>query len=130
MRRQLRPVAKVDGQRIAVLIRDLDDERFETRENATRELERTREQAAVALREALSTQPPPERRKRIESLLTKLDEPPVGDDLRALRALEIIEAIGTPEACRLLESLGTGAPEAQLTREARASLARWGKKFR
>jgi hypothetical protein len=35
-----------------------------------------------------------------------------------------LEQAGTPDARRLLEDLGRGAPEARLTREAKAALLR------
>jgi hypothetical protein len=41
-----------------------------------------------------------------------------------LRALEVLEHIATPEAQQVLKTLATGAPEARLTQEAKASLAR------
>ena len=44
-----------------------------------------------------------------------------------LRALEVLERIGTPEARQILLSLAKGAPEAALTQEAKASLERLGK---
>ena len=39
-------------------------------------------------------------------------------------AVEVLEQAGTPEATQLLQALASGAPEALLTREARASWQR------
>jgi len=45
-------------------------------------------------------------------------------ELRALRAVEVLEWIATKEARSLLLELGKGAPEASLTREAAAACKR------
>lgn len=52
------------------------------------------------------------------------------EQLRALRSLEVLEHIGTPEAKQLLERLAGGAEGARLTREAKASLKRFAKRSR
>ena len=44
--------------------------------------------------------------------------------LRGLRGVAVLEDIATPGARQRLESLAQGAPEARLTREAKASLQR------
>jgi hypothetical protein len=126
IRQQVRPaVAVVNAKRLARLIADLDNERFEARQQATTELEELGEQAEVALRQALAGQPRPEARRRLEQLVEKLAEPvPSPDRLRVLRAVEVLEYSGTPEAHRLLGDLAQGAPEARLTREAKAALER------
>jgi hypothetical protein len=49
------------------------------------------------------------------------------EDLRHIRAVEVLEGLGTPEARNLLEELAKGAADATLTREAKASLRRLGK---
>ena len=47
-----------------------------------------------------------------------------GDRLRAYRAVEVLERIGTPEARRLLSTYARGAPGALLTTAAEAALKR------
>jgi hypothetical protein len=44
--------------------------------------------------------------------------------LQAVRAVAVLEDIGTQSTRRLLEELAKGAPEARQTREAKASLRR------
>jgi hypothetical protein len=60
--------------------------------------------------------PSAEARGRIEGILEAIGPPPLraaeGDPLRALRAVEVLERIGTPEAVRLLKKLGAGSPSA------------------
>ena len=95
------------------------------REKAAGELERWGERAVPALRRALVGGPSPEARRQIERLLGRLDGPVTAPEaLRAVRAVEVLEQAGTPEARRVLEALAGGAPEARLTREAKASLGR------
>jgi hypothetical protein len=82
--------------------------------------------AAPDLRKALDGKPSAEMRQRIKHLLDKLrgatDSP---EALRAMRAVEALEQVGTPEARRMLGGLAKGAPGARLTTEAKAALARW-----
>ncbi|HTU18889.1 MAG TPA: hypothetical protein VMG10_12590 [Gemmataceae bacterium] len=58
--------------------------------------------------------------------MNNLQRSPVysSEPLRDSRALEVLEQLGTPEARGLLRRLADGAPEARLTREARAVLQR------
>jgi hypothetical protein len=129
---RLRPVASPDAQQtkqIRQWVADLDSPRFVVRDAAMRELQGGGETAAPALREALAGAGGLEARRRLESLLAKLDSAaPTGEVLRALRAVEALEAIGTEGARRLLGQLAGGAPHARLTREARASLERLTRK--
>jgi RNA polymerase sigma factor (sigma-70 family) len=125
LRERLRPSAAPDAGRIHELIADLDSDPFSRRRRATEELTKLGELAGPALRRALDGEPAPEARRRIEELLGQVTEPGADPDrLRSLRALEVLERSGTPEARRLLESLARGAPEARLTQEAKASLQR------
>jgi RNA polymerase sigma factor (sigma-70 family) len=53
---------------------------------------------------------------------------PLPPQLRMLRAVEVLERIGTPEAYRLLQTLATDAAETQVAAEARAALGRLDKR--
>jgi hypothetical protein len=75
------------------------------------------------LRQALAGKPKLEVRRRLERLLASLEELSP-HRLRLLRAVEALEYAGGSEARRLLEELAGGAPDAWLTREAKASLER------
>jgi predicted NACHT family NTPase len=124
LRARLRPVVPADRARTARLLAELDDDYFKVREKAERELAGLGEGAESALREALKGKPGLEVRSRIERLLDRLDPAKSPERLRALRAVEALEHAGTPEALKLLARLAEGAPEARLTREARASCQR------
>jgi hypothetical protein len=122
--RQLRP-AGADEARVRRLIADLDGADFERRGKAARELERLGDVAEAALRQALRGAASAEVRRRLGELLAKLEGPAVvPETLRALRGVEVLDHVGTPEARRLLRELAKGAPSARLTREARESLGR------
>lgn len=118
---RLQPVA-VDSKRIEKLLADLDSDSFEKREAASRELVRMRYRVDSVLRRALENRPSLEMRRRLESVLAESKRPPA-EALRTLRAITLLERIGTPEARRILERLagGAAAPE---THAAQAALQR------
>jgi hypothetical protein len=126
--KRLRPVLPAEPQRVARLIADLDNERFATREEASRELEALGESVGPALHKAVGGRPSPEMRQRAEELLGKLDQPTASPErLRVLRAIEVLEHVGTAEARRILERVAGGMPEARVTEEAKQSLDRLAK---
>jgi hypothetical protein len=58
-------------------------------------------------------------------LLQKLElQPLTADQVRELRALEVLERIGTPAALEVAAVLATGATEARLTQDARVTRRR------
>jgi hypothetical protein len=125
LKEHLRPVTAADEQRVRALVRALDHESFAERERASAELEELAEAALPALKEAKSDPGSAQRRRRAEALSEKLSVAPPGPLLlRGQRAVAALEAMNTPEARRLLESLARGLPEARLTKEARAALGR------
>src|SRR5262249_58814508 len=110
---------------LAKLIANLDDDRFDVREAATQELRRLGSAAEPALRKALEGKPSAEARRRIGGLLEIRGEEKIpAEQLRALRAIAVLERIGSPAAKEVLEALAKGAPGAKLTQEAKASLER------
>jgi hypothetical protein len=125
----LAPVPRTDPREIARLVLDLDSKKFKVRAKAYRELEKLAEVARPALEKALQAHPSAEVRQRVERLLKRLNSPtPSPERLRTLRAVEVLEHIGTREASRLLGKLAGGAPDTALTREAKAAfkrLAKW-----
>jgi WD40 repeat protein len=126
LRQRLKPADGADAKRIAQLIAQLDDDDFDKRQEASRELAKFGARAEGALREAARAASA-EAMRRAEDLLKKLEEGgALGERLRQSRALEVMEGIGTTEAKQLLEELAKGAPNAVLTREAKASLGRLG----
>jgi WD40 repeat protein len=120
----LAPAPVPEPKRVARLIADLDDERFPVREQASGELARLAESAKPALQQALASGPSPEARWRIQGLLDRLERPLPVERVRYVRAIEVLEQIGTPAAQRVLEKLARGGPVAVETEEARAALER------
>ncbi len=106
------------------MIAALDSTEFAERERAAEELEKLAETAAADLRQILTRKPALEVRRRIEALLEKIDGLPHGRQLQALRALEVLEHIDTPETRKVLRKLAEGAGGARLTQEARQTLER------
>jgi RNA polymerase sigma factor (sigma-70 family) len=121
----LAPAPAVDDKRIARLIADLDDDSFEVREGASAALAKLGGAAGPALRRALERTPSAEVRRRLEALVAELDKTSVTPQhRRALRAVEVLEEIGTPEAEKLLARLAEESPDAELAAAAKAALKR------
>jgi WD40 repeat protein len=124
--RQLRPVPAVPVPLLDRLLTALDSAEFSEREKAARDLASLRERAVPSLRRALeNAAASAEVRRRVRSLLEEVEEaPPLPESVREARALEVLERIGTPAACGVLEALTRGDPDAPLTRRAREALKR------
>lgn len=121
----LRPAAAPNKQHLTRLVADLDSAKFEVRQRAVRELATLGELAERALREVLAGTPSAEVRRQVEALLEQIDRCVIpAEQLHALRALEVLEHAGTPEARRVLEAVAGGAPEDRLTRAAKECLRR------
>ncbi|HEY7425531.1 MAG TPA: WD40 repeat domain-containing protein [Gemmataceae bacterium] len=115
---------KPDAKQMARLIAALDDNAFKVRERATRELSEAGPDAADALRLALANNPSTEAKRRLEDLLNRLSKGGNPERLRSLRAIEVLERIGTPESIEVLRELGRQSLPVELHEDIEASLQR------
>jgi WD40 repeat protein len=125
LRAQLKPVAPSTQDRLTQLVADLGSDRFAVRERATQELFALGELAMPALRAQRAGAAPLEVHRRVDALLQLLahwSQSPAR--LQRIRAVAVLEGLGTVEAKRLLDVLAGGAAQAELTTEARAALER------
>ena len=124
LRDKLRPATALPADELKHLVQDLDSPAFPRRQEASRRLTEFGEDAEPTLRQTLAKKPSAEARWRIARILAgpRLIRSP--DQLRSLRAVEVLEHIGDQAAGRLLDKLAEGAPASRLTREARAALDR------
>jgi RNA polymerase sigma factor (sigma-70 family) len=112
---------------VPLLIRGLDSAAFAEREKAMRRLREAGPKIQPALREALKTATA-ESKERIERLLADLDPTPrlplTGETLRGVRAIEVLERIGTGAAKKQLQAWADQTGELYLASEARLASER------
>jgi WD40 repeat protein len=120
LRRSFVPATAINAERVDKLVVDLDSDKFAVRDNASRELSLLGPGVHDHLKRALRTSPSLEVTRRIEALLAvKSDE-----GLRRRRAIEIVEAIGTPAAESLLKDWSAANPDSVTAKDANAALGR------
>ncbi|HZU36986.1 MAG TPA: hypothetical protein VFA18_13790 [Gemmataceae bacterium] len=130
---RLQPAKALEAGHVRRLIESLDDRRFARREAATRQLSdlvanEAEPQVREMLLKVLDGKPSPEVRRRVEGILAAKTRPLTREVLQAQRGVQVLEWIGTPQACRLLQRLATGAPSAAVTEDAKAALSRLGQR--
>jgi WD40 repeat protein len=121
-----------DPKKIERYLADLNSKVFKVREQAMVALASYERWIEGVLRKTLENPPSEEARQRVELLLNKLS----GTDaisleqerLRARRAIEALEQIGTPSAGDLLRALAAGAAEEDLRDMAQAAVERLGRR--
>jgi hypothetical protein len=125
LRERLRPATPPDEQAVQERLRQLDSRTFNQRVKAEKELASLGEVVVPALEKFLAANPSGEAKHRAETILKRLRGGALsGEGLREVRAVEVLEALGTDPARELLRHLAGGAPGARLTREATAALRR------
>lgn len=129
LRKNLRPAKAADAKKAETLIKDLGAGVFQTRTRAFDELKSLGEGAIPYLRKALKEDPDVELRRRVESLLELATQKAQSlDRLREMRAVQVLELIGTAEARELLETISQGAADIGVTQAACDALERLRKK--
>lgn len=129
LRDRLHKATPPDETRLKRWLAQLDDEKFEVREAAGRELTKLGKPAVPALRQGLEGARSAEVRRRAQAILDEVLEPfPREEELAGVRAVEVLERIGTPAAERLLKELADGDPNARQTQEAKAAGERLSKR--
>jgi WD40 repeat protein len=107
------------------LLADLDAPDGSVREAAAVGLTHLGWRAEPALRTLLRGRPSLETRRRVEAVLMAVQERPSDPEvLRQMRAVQVLEQIGSPAACAVLENLARGGSQAFMTHEATAALNR------
>lgn len=129
LKTHLKPTPPVDEERYRQLVKNLDSDQFADRTKAAEELEALGDAALPLMRQTLKGQPSLEARRRLEAILAKSEGPIASPEpLRTLRAIEVLERMGTPEARQLLTKLADGAAAARVTQDAKASQERLSKR--
>jgi hypothetical protein len=113
-----------ETERIRGLITALNDDDFSKREAASKELRQLGLLAEPELRGALNDKCPAETRRTVKDLLDRLETMPTVEERQQIRALWVLEQIGSAEARKTLERLAGGAAAARQTREAKSTLQR------
>jgi hypothetical protein len=125
LRARLAAQPGISTERLDRLIADLDADDFAVREKASKELANLGRLAGESLRKVLDGQPSAEVKRRVQELLKRLEgrgEDP--QERRLIRAIEVLERLGTLEARRLLDGLQKDTTLSEAAREAKASLER------
>jgi WD40 repeat protein len=124
LRQRLQPVS-VSREHLRTLVAALEHPRFAVRDKAMRELAALGPTAEATLTRRRQAKPSLEVARRIDALLEGIRSMrPLPDQLRAVRAVEVLERIGSREAGALLRELAHGAEGAPLTVHAREALER------
>jgi WD40 repeat protein len=122
--KRLQPDTGATDKEIRELIKNLSAPKFAQRDQAITRLKQIGTRSFPALEQALKIAPDLETSRRIRELLRTVETALTPETLRDLRALQILEMIGTPAARALLTQIAGGDAGAAKTRLARAALDR------
>jgi WD40 repeat protein len=125
---RLTPAKPVDKTGLGKLLDALDSDEFAVREAASKELAAYGEGIELDLQRESAKENSAEKNRRLRQLLESLAPGASAEDARRVRAITALAWANTAAARQLLETLAKGAPDARLTREAKASLERLGRK--
>jgi hypothetical protein len=120
--------------RVKRWVTELDHDEFRVREAARRNLIKAGLRSAVAINDPARKKLGPEGEERIRQVLDELDQQGLrvpesglyGEPLRLVRAVRVLEMIGTKEARAALEEMARGPADDRVTKEAKAALEVFG----
>jgi hypothetical protein len=116
---------KFDEAKAKKLIVQLDDDDFDVREKAEKDLAGMGAAVLPLLRDASKNPPSVEVKTRLERLLEPFKDQQISTDrLRVLRVVEVLETSGSDDALKGLKALSGGAADDPLTKDAKAALER------
>jgi hypothetical protein len=116
----------VDDAAIGALLRDLDASDFGTRERASSRVESLSPVAKTRLKAIMATADSTEVQIRLKRALAHADDYAIRapERLRAVRAVECLEMVGSPRSRQVLVRLAAGCPDSPLTKDAAAAIVR------
>jgi WD40 repeat protein len=123
--KRLKPDEGASEKEIRELIRNLASPKFTQRDVAMRRLKIIGTRSLPLLEEALKGSPDLETTRRIQELLRTVETTLTPEMLRDLRAMQVLEMIGTAGARTILTDIARGDAGAGKTRHAQAILDRW-----
>jgi hypothetical protein len=114
------------GDQVRELLGKLDSDKYAVREAAFRDLKKLGPVAEGELRRAAADKKTsPEVRKRLQKLIDSWEKRPASaEELRQLRAIQVLERIASADARAVLARVAEGAPGAWLTQQAQLALQR------
>jgi RNA polymerase sigma factor (sigma-70 family) len=121
---KLPPATPLDPKAVNDLVRQLGSDAFREREEAGKKLAALGEAAVPLIRTAAAGDLSAEAKERAEKVLAALSAGATQDQLRARRAVAVLEWSRRPEAIAHLRTLAAGDPNARATIEAKAALKR------
>jgi WD40 repeat protein len=122
--KRLQPDEGANDKEIRELITNLSAAKFAQRDVAIRRLKQIGTRSLPALEQALKKAPDLETGRRIQELLKTVETSLTPETLRDVRAMQILEMIGTQAARKLLGETARGDAGAGKTRMAQAALVR------
>lgn len=121
------PRSEIDGKLVSRLIHELDDDSFDVRDRATHELQRIGPAVLAQLKQRLEGDLDTELKFRLTRIVSAIESPTrrfAGEPLRRLRAIGVLERVGTTPAGDVLKRLAQGEPTARESIDARQALWR------
>ena len=128
LKAHLKPAVAVEPKRIRESVARLDSRKPAVRKKALEELEEVLDQALPLLREERARTTSAEVRKRLDELLGRPGIIKSATALRNVRAVAVLERIGSAEARKLLSELAKGSVAAPETCQAQRAWLRLSKK--